>query len=124
MSSAIACYLIYKFDTEIEEMLPDLACKAQDSHHGGKVDYEKIDPSKYKDMFESPKTFNGAWNHPEPFQRKQWRSAINKEFQKMNLNKVWTKVLRSSIPEGRRCVKHKWAKEACGSSLIWGQCAS
>ena len=50
VSSAIACYLIDKFDTEIEEMLPDLACKAQDSHQGGKVDCKNMDPSDRKSV--------------------------------------------------------------------------
>ena len=50
----------------------------------------------------------------------------------MELNKVWKKVKRSSIPEGRHCVKHKWVHEwkrmgtarsrlvACGYSQVPG----
>ena len=37
------------------------------------MDPEKIDPSKYKDMFENPKKFDEAWNHHDEFQRKKWR---------------------------------------------------
>ena len=96
------------------------------------MDPEKIDPSKYKDMFENPKKFDEAWNHHDDFQKKKWREAIMKEFDNMELNKVWTKVKRSQIPEGRRCVKHKWVLEikrsgvfrarlvACGYSQVPG----
>ena len=50
----------------------------------------------------------------------------------MDSNTVWTKVKRSKIPEGRRCVKHKWVFEikrsgvfrarlvACGYSQVPG----
>ena len=73
-----------------------------------------------------------TWNHHDEFQKKKWREAIMKEFDKMELNKVWTKVKRSQIPEGRRCVKHKWVLEikrsgvfrarlvACGYSQVPG----
>ena len=96
------------------------------------MDPEKIDPSKYKDMFENLKKFDEAWNHHDEFQGKKWREAIMKEFDKMELNKVWTKVKRKQIPEGRRCVKHKWVLEikrsgifrarlvACGYSQVPG----
>jgi hypothetical protein len=33
------------------------------------VDHEKIDPSKYKDVFNIPKTWQEAWNHPDPWLR-------------------------------------------------------
>ena len=51
----------------------------------------------------------------------------------MEQNGVWRKVKRSSIPEGRRCVKHKWVLEikrsgvfrarlvACGYSQVPGE---
>ena len=50
----------------------------------------------------------------------------------MELNKAWKKVKRISIPEGRRCVKHKWVHQikhmgtfrarlvACGYSQVPG----
>ena len=63
----------------------------------GQVDYEKVDPSKYKDIFEKPNSFEEAWNHPCPFQRKKWREAIQKEFNKMNGKKVWKKIKRSDM---------------------------
>ena len=109
MAKAMACYVIDKFDQDAESLLPDLEMRVQeqtvsdDDPHG----YRQIDPSKYKDMFDDPPTFDDAWNS-EPFQWTKSQEAINKEFSKMELNKVWTKVKRSSIPEGRCCVKHKW----------------
>ena len=92
----------------------------------------ELDPSKYKHVFENPSSFDEAWNHPDEFQRNKWREAIKKEFSKMDHNKVWKKVKRSIIPEGRRCVKHKWVLEikrngvfrarlvACGYSQVPG----
>ena len=79
--------MIDRFDQDIETALPGLAMRVQeqaesndreDPHGCG-----KIDPSKYKDMFENPPTFEKAWNHPEPFQHSKWRAATNKEFSKM-----------------------------------------
>ena len=62
------------------------------------VDYDKlIEPKKYLE----------AWNHPEPFQRKKWREAINKEFGDMKDRKVFKKIKQTDMPKGRRCVKHK-----------------
>ena len=93
---------------------------------------QEVDPTKFKDIYENPKSFDEAWNHKDPFQRERWREAIMKEFSKMDHNEVWQKVKRSSIPEGRRCVKHKWVLEikrngifrarlvACGYSQIPG----
>ena len=92
--------LIDRLHEDAGEYAPEMAFKAME------MDPEKIDPSKYKDMFEHPKKFDEAWNHHDEFQRKRWREAIMKEFDKMELNKVWTKVKRKQIPEGRRCVKH------------------
>jgi hypothetical protein len=52
------------------------------------IDYEKVDPTTYRDIFKLPKTFEEAWNHECPFQRKMWRDAITKEDTKMTENKV------------------------------------
>jgi hypothetical protein len=95
-------------------------------------DYEHLKPEQYKDVFEAPRTFDEAWNHPDEFQRKKWREAINKEFAKMEQKKVWRKIKRKDMEPGRRCVKHKWVLEikrsgvfrarlvACGYSQIPG----
>ena len=98
----------------------------------GFIAHDELDPSKYKDTFENPKNYQEAWNHPDPFQRKKWREAINTEFNKMNSRGVWEKIKRSEMEPGRRCVKHKWVLEikrsgrfrarlvACGYSQIPG----
>ena len=99
---------------------------------GEAIDYEKVDPSRYKDIFECPKTFEEAWNHPCPFQLRMWRAAILKELEKMLQLKVWVKIKRDMMPQNRRCVKYKWLLEikrdgrfrarlvACGYSQVGG----
>jgi Reverse transcriptase (RNA-dependent DNA polymerase) len=59
-------------------------------------------------MFLIPKIYQEAWNHPCPYQRKQWRDAITKEMLKMMTCKVWTKMKRSNMEQGRLCIKCKW----------------
>jgi len=51
--------------------------------------FSTIPQEQYKDYFTVPETFNDAWNHPCPFQRKLWRNAIQKELDKMESNKVY-----------------------------------
>ena len=51
-------------------------------------EFEKIPRSAWKDMFDNPTTYDEAWNHPDPWQRKKWREAITLEFKKMNDHKV------------------------------------
>ncbi|KAG7336872.1 reverse transcriptase RNA-dependent DNA polymerase, partial [Nitzschia inconspicua] len=58
--------------------------------------------------FEEPKTFQEAWNHPDPEERKKWREAIRKEFHDMIVRKVWRKTNKSSIPSHRRLIGCKW----------------
>ncbi len=55
---------------------------------------------------EEPRNYQHAWNHPDQKQQEKWREAITKEFKDMNRRKVWKKMKRLNIPEGRRCVKH------------------
>ena len=76
--------------------------------------------------------FDEAWNHPDEWQRSKWREAIMKEFTKMEKLNVGKKIKRQDMPEGQRCVKHKWVFEikrngvfharlvACGYSQIPG----
>ena len=128
VAAAVSAFvMVDKLDEDVNELAYDMAFKAAEE-----LDPTKIDPSKYKDLFDKPGNFNEAWNHPDTFQRNKWREAIMKEFDKMELNKVWTKVKRTRIPEGRRCVKHKWVLEikrngtfrarlvACGYSQVPG----
>ena len=95
-------------------------------------DMEKLKPEQYKDAFKKPMTFDEAWNHPSPFQRKRWREGIIKELKKMESIRVWKKVKRNSIPKNRRLIKCKWVFEvkrngvfrcrlvACGYSQVAG----
>jgi len=70
--------------------------------------FSTIPQEQYKDYFTVPETFNEAWNHPCPFQRKLWRNAIQKELDKMESNKVYRKCTKSDLPAGRRPIKCKW----------------
>jgi len=84
------------------------------------------------DPYDEPTTFQEAWNHPDPEERKWWRAAIKKEFHDMNDRKVWRKIKRDRMPLQRRCVKCKWVFKkkrngvyrarlvACGYSQIAG----
>ena len=93
-----------------------------------KTDKSKIDFSN----FVEPKKFDGAWNHPDPYQQRKWREAITKEFNDMSKRNVWKVILRKDMPSGRRCVKCVWVFKikrdgrfrarlcACGYSQIPG----
>ena len=112
--------LIDRFGGEVEDFA-EIGLSAED-----------LDPSEYKTKLEAPKKFKDAWDHPDPFQRKQWREAIDLEFRKMDERGVWRKINRAEMEEGRRCVKHKWVFDikrsgrfrarlvACGYSQIPG----
>ena len=47
--------------------------------------------------YKEPKNFQEAWNHPDPIQRKMWRSAITKEYTDMNNHNVWVKTKRAKF---------------------------
>ena len=70
--------------------------------------FSTIPQEQYKDYFTVPETWNEAWNHPCPFQRKLWRDAIQKELEKMESNKVYRKCNKSDLPAGRKPIKCKW----------------
>ena len=57
---------------------------------------------------EEPRTFQEAWNHPEPEERKGWRGGIKKELSKMKMKQVWRTVKKESILENRRLIGNKW----------------
>ena len=90
------------------------------------------DGAPLEDEYDEPTKFKEAWNHEDKFQQDKWREAITKEFKDMNRRKVWKKMKRRDIPEGRRCVKQKWIFKikrngvfrarlvACGYSQIPG----
>ena len=91
-----------------------------------------IIPSQYKDIFDVPNSFEQAWNHQDPFQRRLWQTAINKEFKTMEDHQVWDLIDRQKIPHGRKTIKCRWVFEikrsgvfrarlvACGYSQIAG----
>ena len=93
--------------SRLEDSFPELVTLAT-VKPDWKNGYEKVPLTSYKDIFNVPESHDEAWNNPDPWQRDCWRKAIAKEFTKMEERKVWKKVPRSSMPEGRRCVKHKW----------------
>ena len=57
---------------------------------------------------EVPKTFQEAWNHPDPLMRSRWREAIRKESHDMIRRGVWRTMKRRDVPTNRRLVKSKW----------------
>ena len=81
---------------------------------------------------EEPTSFQEAYNHPDPVQRKKWREAIKKELRDMIKRGVWRQIKRRDVPYNRRCVKNKWVFKikrngifrarlvACGYSQIPG----
>ena len=80
VAKAIGTYaLVDRLGEDVGELAPDMAFKSQE------IDPKKLDPSRYKDVFEDPKSFDEAWNHPDLFQREKWRDAIMKEFSKMEV---------------------------------------
>jgi hypothetical protein len=114
VAKAISAFcLVDQLDVDEEYLAPDMAFKSTEAIQ---------DESKFKDIFEAPKSFNDAWNHKDPFQRDPWREAIKKEFEKMELNKVWKKVKRTLMPEGRRCVKHNGYSTSRGVASFEQDC--
>ena len=61
-----------------------------------------------KQQFTEPTTFAEAWHDLDENKRKLWRKAIRVEFRSMIKQEVWQKVKRSTIPNGKPCVKCKW----------------
>ena len=55
-----------------------------------------------------PETFQDAWHHPDPEERKLWREAIRKEFRDMIARGVWRGHKRSQVPHDRRLIGTKW----------------
>ena len=51
---------------------------------------------------------NDAWNHKNQEQRELWRDAIQKELNSMNKRNVWSIVLITEIPNGRKPIGNKW----------------
>ena len=65
------------------------------------------EPTKTKETSE-PTKFREAWDHEDLIQHNKWRDAIKKELRDMINRGVFWKVKRSSMPQGKPCVKNKW----------------
>ncbi|KAL7554939.1 hypothetical protein ACHAWF_018502 [Thalassiosira exigua] len=65
-------------------------------------------PEEERQDYIEPKTFREAWDHSDPFQRKQWHWEIRKEFHDMIKRGVWGVIKRRGMPQNRRCVKSNW----------------
>ena len=61
-----------------------------------------------KEEIEVLLTFDEAWNHKDPKERKLWREAIRAEFKSIILKGVWRYGRRSEIPGDRRLIGYKW----------------
>ena len=133
------------FVSEGRDML-ELRNKLQGMHIVDKLDYvneksgaNEIDKSTIlRELVqelkaELPRTYDEAWNHPDPKLRERWRASIRKELKSLiHVRKVWRTIKRRDIPSGRRCVKSKWVFDmkrsgafktrlvACGYSQIPG----
>jgi hypothetical protein len=55
-----------------------------------------------------PGSSDEAYNHSDLDSRAIWRSNTDKELKETNVRRVWKKINKSEIPDGRRCVKSKW----------------
>jgi hypothetical protein len=61
VAQAISAFcLIDRLDVDEGYIAPDMAFKLTEAIQ---------DESKFKDIFEAPKSFNDAWNHKDPFQQ-------------------------------------------------------
>jgi hypothetical protein len=47
-----------------------------------------------------PGSFDEAYNHSDLDSRTKWRIAIDKEFKKINVRRVWKKIRESDILDG------------------------
>jgi len=83
--------------------------------------FSTIPQEQCTDYFTVPETWNEAWNHPCPFQRKLWRDAIQKELDKMESNKVCRKCNKSDLPAGRRPIKRKWVFDTKRNGVFWAR---
>jgi hypothetical protein len=76
-----------------------------------------------KEDYDEPKSYHDAWDNPDPAQKTKWQEAISKELQDMKTRKVWKTIKRSEIPEGGRCVKHRWVRKIKKNGIFRARCA-
>ena len=65
----------------------------------------------------NPISFQDAWWHPDPEERKKWREAIRKEMRDMIRRGVWRKVKRSTVPSERRVIGNRWVFKLKGNGV-------
>ena len=120
----------------LDGLIPELAFLTMMDMKDAFKSIEEIEPKQHiltTNEEKEPVTFRQAWDHPNPESRKKWQEAIRKELHDMNNRKVWRKIKRNQIPQGRRCVKNKWVFKikrngtfrarlvACGYSQVPGE---
>ena len=60
------------------------------------------------ESYESPETFEKAWNHPNYYLRDKLREAIKKELENIEKNKVWRVIAKDQVPTDRRLLGTTW----------------
>jgi Reverse transcriptase (RNA-dependent DNA polymerase) len=55
-----------------------------------------------------PTTYYQAWDHQDPEDQEKWRTAIKKELNNMETEKVWESIKKQDVPVGKRTIKCKW----------------
>jgi Reverse transcriptase (RNA-dependent DNA polymerase) len=92
-------------------MLNNVEFYGKVKNQSSEVNYDDVDPIKYKDMFKVSATFDESWNHLCLWQRAKWRGGIGKENTKMRENKVMKVIDRNQMEKGRACIKYTWVFE-------------
>ena len=92
---------------ELQTFLPEFAFMASMMTSTMEPSDAPTDEPKTEEVSE-PTKFREAWDHEDPTQRDKWRDAIKKELSDMINRGIFRKVKRSSMPQGKRCVKNKW----------------
>jgi len=88
---------------------PDPSRFIEEKDSGRDLIVEKADVAlNAVELVEEPKTFEEAYFHPDSDQKMKWQEAISKEFEEMSAKRVWKKIRKSELPNGRTCIKSKW----------------
>ena len=112
---------------------PDPSRFIEEQDPGRDLIVEKADVAlNAVELVEEPKTFEEAYYHPDSDLKMKWQEAISKEFEEMSAKRVWKKIRKSELPNGRTCIKSKWVFKikrngvfrarlvACGYSQVPG----
>ena len=93
---------------ELQTFLPEFAFMASMMTTTMEPSETPTDETMKTEVTSKPTKFQEAWDHEDPIQRNKWRDAIKKELRDMINRRVFWKVKRSSMPQGKQCVKNKW----------------